>query len=224
MTNGKDPVIHRFEDFISSNGFPCVGAKSALVRQGLETRCYRSILRTSDDFELQRELTKFLSGIDVSSPVVRSFAAIFPDEIPSTEADFERALWDRLQSLHNLDVASGGAWADNVSEDPQSSHFSMSLGGHAFFVVGLHPAASRPARRFEYPVLVVNSHDQFVRLREDRRYEKLQSVIRERDKALAGSINPMLVDHGFGAAAAQYSGRKVSADWVCPFEKKELAS
>lgn len=100
----------------------------------------------------------------------------------------------------------------------------MSLGGHPFFVVGLHPAASRPARRFECPVLVFNSHDQFERLREDRRYEKLQSVIRERDKELSGSINPMLADHGFGAAAAQYSGRNVSEDWVCPFEKKELAS
>ncbi|MCZ4298540.1 guanitoxin biosynthesis heme-dependent pre-guanitoxin N-hydroxylase GntA [Henriciella marina] len=224
MTNGQDPVVERFEDFISSDNFPCVGAKSALVRQGLETRCYRSILRTSDDFELQRELTKFLSAIDVNSPVVQSFAAIFPDEIPPTETDFERALWDRLQSLHNLDVAAGRSWADNVSEDPQSSHFSMSLGGHPFFVVGLHPAASRPARRFEYPVLVFNSHDQFERLREDRRYDKLQSVIRERDKELSGSINPMLADHGFGAAAAQYSGREVKSDWVCPFEKKELAS
>ncbi|HIG24162.1 MAG TPA: YqcI/YcgG family protein [Henriciella marina] len=224
MTDGKNPIVSRFEDFISSDDFPCIGAKSALVREGLETRCYRSILRTSDDFELQRELTSFLRNIDVNSPIVRSFAAIFPDEAPSTEPEFERALWDRLQSLHNLDVASGGAWATNVSGDPQSSHFSMSLAGHAFFVVGLHPAASRPARRFEYPVLVFNSHDQFERLREDKRYAKMQEVIRQRDEALSGSINPMLADHGFGAAAAQYSGREVDSDWVCPFEKKELVT
>jgi FPC/CPF motif-containing protein YcgG len=48
-----------------------------------------------------------------------------------------------------------------VSADPNDPHFSLSFGGEAFFVVGLHPRASRPARRFERPAPIFNLRDQF---------------------------------------------------------------
>ena len=85
-------------------------------------------------------------------------------------------------------------------------------------MVGLHPAASRPARRFKRPVLVFNLHDQFERLRAEGRYERMRERIMERDKALAGSTNPMLARHGDASAARQFSGRAVEKDWRCPFE------
>ena len=105
-----------------------------------------------------------------------------------------------------------------VAEDPDNPHFSLSFGGEAFFVVGLHPQASRPARRFSSPVLVFNLHAQFERLRAEGRYEKLRAAILERDEALAGSVNPMLARHGEASEARQYSGRAVDADWRCPMK------
>ena len=60
-------------------------------------------------------------------------------------------------------------------------------------------------------------HDQFEKLREEGRYEKLREVIIERDVTLAGSINPMLARHGESSEARQYSGRPVDEDWHCPF-------
>ena len=95
----------------------------------------------------------------------------------------------------------------------------MSFAGEAFFVVGLHPQASRPARRFETPALVFNLHDQFQVLREQQRYEKLRSAILTRDEQLAGSVNPMLARHGELSEARQYSGRIVGTDWKCPFHR-----
>ena len=84
-------------------------------------------------------------------------------------------------------------------------------------MVGLHPNASRPARRFPRPTLVFNLHDQFERLRAEGRYEKMRDKIIERDVALAGEPNPMLARHGEASEARQYSGRAVDDAWACPF-------
>ena len=111
----------------------------------------------------------------------------------------------------------------DVCADPGNPHFSLSFGGEAFFVVGLHPQASRPARRFAHPALVFNLHDQFERLRRDGRYERMREAILTRDEELAGSINPMLSRHGEASEAAQYSGREVDPDWVAPFHDPRAA-
>ena len=150
----------------------------------------------------------------------RSFAVIFdgPDDLEETA--FEALLWERVQSLSDKDVWRGQSYDETVSADPNSPHFSLSFGGEAFFVVGLHPRSSRPARRFERPVMVFNLHDQFVTLREQGRYETMREKILVRDEALAGSRNPMLARHGESSEARQYSGRAVDADWKCPFSYK----
>ena len=61
-------------------------------------------------------------------------------------------------------------------------------------MVGLHPGASRPARRFDRPALVFNLHDQFEQLRANGMYDKMRSTILARDVKLAGDVNPMLAD------------------------------
>ena len=104
-----------------------------------------------------------------------------------------------------------------MSPDPDDSHFSLSFGGEAFFIVGLHPNASRPARRFPHPTLVFNLHDQFERLRAEGKYEGMREKILVRDEALAGTRNPMLARHGEASEARQYSGRAVGDGWRCPF-------
>jgi FPC/CPF motif-containing protein YcgG len=152
-----------------------------------------------------------------------SFAFIFAASRDPSEIAFERAMWRRLQSLANKDAWRGQAYDSRVSPDPNSPHFSLSFGGQAFFVVGLHPRASRPARRFHYPTLVFNAHDQFEQLRAAGKYDRMRSKILERDVALAGSENPMLAAHGETSEARQYSGREVDGDWRCPFRDPRAA-
>ena len=126
-------------------------------------------------------------------------------------------MWERIQSFADKDAWLGQPYDAAVSADPDDPHFSLSFGGEAFFVVGLHPHASRPARRFSRPALVFNLHGQFARLRAEGRYERMREIIIERDVALAGDSNPMLARHGEVSEAKQYSGRLVDADWHCPF-------
>jgi uncharacterized protein len=42
-------------------------------------------------------------------------------------------------------------------------------------------------------------------------------VIRAAERALQGTLNPMLAEFGRRSEAAQYSGRKVDPGWRCPF-------
>jgi hypothetical protein len=147
----------------------------------------------------------------------RSFAAVFEQPTDLDEPGFEAALWDRVQSLSDKDVWRGQTYDPRVSADPGNPHFSLSFGGEAFFIVGLHPNANRPARRFSRPALVFNLHDQFERLRKENKYEGMREKILSRDEDLAGSRNPMLARHGDASEARQYSGRIVTKEWRAPF-------
>src|SRR5690606_22289106 len=141
-------------------------------------------------------LARFARRIDAAADdaTVRSLVALFDGPADTDERRFEAMLWSQLQHLHDLDARRGTPWASDVSRDPDDPRFSLSLAGHPFFVIGLHPGASRLARRFEAPALVFNSHRQFDRLRADGRYAKMQAATRKRDTALQGSINPNLAD------------------------------
>ena len=130
-------------------------------------------------------------------------------------------MWSQLWRIHKLDVLAGNPPASDVSDDVDDRNFSLSMAGHPFFLIGLHPQASRLARRFSHPVLVFNSHRQFEKLRRDGRFEKMQAATRTRDIELQGSVNPNLADFGEASEARQYSGREVESDWRCPFDFKE---
>lgn len=203
---------------IAERTFPCVGAKSAAARDSLHLLVARDITSAWNDLEIVQSLVNWSRKYRHDPEGLRSFAVLFqgPDDLD--EKGFERAMWQRLQSIADKDAWLGQSFDERVSGNPDDPHFSLSFGGEAYFVVGLNPAASRPARRFETPALVFNLHDQFERLRDEGSYERMRERIMERDKALAGSVNPMLVRHGEGSAARQYSGREVGEGWRCPFE------
>ncbi len=150
--------------------------------------------------------------------IVHSYVAIFHGPLNMNELDFESSMWSQLWRIHNIDVLAGNLSADDVSSDTDSPLFSLSIAGHPFFLIGLHPQASRYARRFSHPTMVFNSHRQFERLKEDGRFEKMQAGTRSRDIELQGSINPNLADYGEASEAMQYSGREVEVDWHCPFD------
>lgn len=207
------------EAFIKDPAFPCVGAKSALRKGQLDTYVARSIDSAWNDVEIQDRLMQFAWRYREQPRLFTSFAVIFqgPDDVD--ELRFEQHLWDRVQSLTQKDSWRGQRPDPRVSADPDDPHFSLSFGGEAFFVVGLHPRASRPSRRFAHPTMVFNLHDQFEALREQHRYEKLRDSILERDLELTGSLNPMLARHGTISEARQYSGRKVPDGWTCPYQR-----
>ena len=214
-------AAENFRAWIKDDGFPCVGAKAALNRGTLTILHAADLTSAWDDLPIHRALTRFAAEYTSDPGLFRSFAVVFDGPGDLTEPAFEHALWDRVQSLSDKDAWLGHAPDRRVSTNPDDPHFSLSFGGEAFFVVGLHPNASRPARRFERPVLVFNLHDQFEELRRSGRYEPLRSAILSRDAALAGSINPMLARHGSSSEARQYSGRIVEEDWRCPFQRGE---
>lgn len=204
-------------EHVADREFPCVGAKSALARGTLNVLACSRIDSAWDDLRIHDALIAFAADYRREPGLFRSLAVVFdgPDDLDETR--FEAALWQRLQSLSDKDVWRGQDYDPRVSADPDSPHFSLSFGGEAYFVVGLHPHSSRPARRFARPTLVFNLHDQFEQLRADGRYEPMREKIMLRDEAIAGSRNPMLARHGDTSEARQYSGRAVDGSWRCPF-------
>lgn len=202
---------------VADAAFPCVGAKAALARGTLSVLACSRIDSAWDDVRIHDVVSTFAADYAADPTLFRSLAIVFDGPLDLDEAAFEAALWERVQSLSDKDVWRGHPYDDSVSSDPDDPHFSLSFGGQAFFVVGLHPNASRPARRFERPTLVFNLHDQFEQLRAQNRYETMREKIMVRDEAIAGSRNPMLARHGEASEARQYSGRSVGADWRCPF-------
>ncbi len=221
--SASHPLIDAFHAFIADTGFPCVGAKSALSRGQMRVLVARDLTSAWNDLPIHAELHAFAQRYKADPRLFQSVAIIFEGPDNLDEAAFERHLWARVQSLTDKDVWHGSEVDPRVDVDPDSPHFSLSFGGEAFFVVGLHPNASRAARRFRKPVMVFNLHDQFERLRRDGLYEKLRGAILQRDEALDGSINPMLARHGELSEARQYSGRAVNDDWRCPLSRAPLA-
>lgn len=202
---------------VADASFPCVGAKAAMARGTLNVLACSRIDSAWDDLRIHDGLVRFAEAYRADPGLFRSFAVVFDGPDGLDETAFERALWSRVQSLSDKDVWRGQDYDARVSHDPEDPHFSLSFGGEAFFIVGLHPNASRPARRFARPTLVFNLHDQFEKLRADGRYEPMREKIMVRDEAVAGSRNPMLSRHGETSEARQYSGREVNPEWRCPF-------
>ena len=215
--NRDHPLAETFTQFINHRDFPCVGAKAALKRDGMRFVVARDFRSAWDDLRILPGLIDLARGYRAEPTLFQSLVVLFEEGAPADEQQYESQLWKRLQSLTDKDEWLGQPFDHRVSHDPEDPHFAMSFGGEAFFVVGLHPRASRPARSFDVPAMVFNLHDQFEMLRAEGRYDKLRSSILERDLAIAGSANPMLAQHGTLSAARQYSGRAVEDGWQCPF-------
>lgn len=216
MTRDAAPsAASQFEQWIDDAQFPCVGAKSARSQDGLRYLVAGDLRADDRDRQIVHCLQQFAAGHGEDALFV-SQLVFFPDTPMLDENQFEQALWQRLQALHEID-AIDYHWDASVSDDPGSPRFSLSIGGRGYYVIGLHPGASRAARRAHCAALVFNLHSQFEQLRADGRYQKLQAAIGERDVVYSGSRNPMLAGHGMASEARQYSGRQVDSQWRCPF-------
>ncbi len=205
----------QISSFIAATVFPCVGAKSALNKHRMRFGHYEALGGGAAIERQVDDLLAFSNEFPDPGLVPVSFVATYRKP-EADEAQFEVAMWRHIQLMHGVDRRRF-AWNPLVSADPDHNDFSLSIGGRAFFVVGMHPNASRLARRAPMPCLVFNFHDQFVNLKESGKYFNLQTAIRTRDTALQGSVNPVLARFGDASEARQYSGRAVEENWRCPF-------
>jgi FPC/CPF motif-containing protein YcgG len=209
-------AVHvEFAAFVADSAFPCLGAKAALNAGSYELHAYEELGSAKSSAQLHSNVLAFTRSDLVRAQEYASFIAVFRSPVSLGETEFEQLLWSQLQRLHALDDQ---PWDPLVDSDPASPRFSFSLGGQALYVVGLHGGSSRLARRFPWPALVFNPHEQFEKLRSDGKWKRMQNTIRRRDVALQGSVNPMLDDFGETSEARQYSGRAVQEDWKPPFE------
>ncbi len=212
-------VHDSFRALVLNPRFACVAAKGAFRRGTYRMGVYGEMDTPEATAGLARDLFAFTQeqdAMDAQGDGFSTFVASFQGPCVFDEEIFERLLWVQLQRLHDEDAARH-PWDSTVSADPEDKDFSFSFAGRAFYVIGLHPAASRWSRRFAWPTLVFNAHRQFEQLREDGRYGPIQTAIRARDTALQGEMNPMMSDFGSQSEARQYSGRAVGDDWRCPF-------
>lgn len=202
---------------IADKLFPCVAAKAALTKEQLHVFSAGHMACPKDDKAILEFIYTFIKDYRKSDKLFHSAVIIFPEtaEIYS-EAMFEKLFWNRLQALADLD-AEKYDYDSRVDPEPESENFSFSLGGEAFFIIGLHPASSREARQFAQPAIVFNPHAQFEQLRENGQYQKMKNIVRKKDVEYSGSVNPMLQDFGEASEVYQYTGRQYDNSWKCPF-------
>lgn len=220
MLNKKPPGSSKkeYDDFILKNDHPCLMAQTVFSMDQVDFHEYKILGSKETAVVMLRDLKMYIEKYDFESNDFLTFLAVFKGQKNYSEEEFEKLLWQQLQYLHEEDDS---IWDDTVKPDPEDPDFSFSLGGKAFYIVGMHPNSSRKARQAPYPTLAFNLHWQFEKLREMNIYQTLRNKIRERDMNLQGDINPMLEDFGKRSEARQYSGRKVGDEWNCPFLHKK---
>lgn len=205
----------RWEEFIVENDHPCLMAQAVIKSSNVVIKEYEAMGSAGNSRRILQDITAFLASYNFQSEEFHSFIAVFDNHKAYSEPEFEELLWEELQSLHLADHQN--EWDPAVSANPDDASFSFSVGGKAFYIVGMHPNSSRMARRFTQPALVFNLHLQFERLRAKGIYTDMRIKIQERDRQLQGTVNPMLNDYGAASEARQYSGRAVPPAWKCPF-------
>jgi FPC/CPF motif-containing protein YcgG len=209
-------IAEEYFSFIDDKAFPCVAAKAAYSRNQIRVFVCDHIACPKDDYGIIQFLYGFIEEYRALSKLYSSAVVIFKGPSECSEEQFDALMWQRLQSISDSD-ATHHSWDQRVHSDPSHADFSFSIKEEGFYIIGLHPGSSRKARRFKYPALVFNPHDQFEKLRAIDRYSTMKDTVRKRDKALSGSVNPMLADFGESSEAFQYSGRAYDKEWKCPF-------
>ncbi len=210
-----DKQIHQeFKKFVIDDNHPCLMAQTVFSMNQVDFHVYEDFGSKHTARNILKDLKKYIANYDFESNDFFTFIAAFKGRKDFSEEQFEQILWKQLQFLHEVDDAN---WDPVVNSNPDHKDFSFSLGGKAFYMVGLHPNSSRKARQTPYPAIAFNLHWQFEKLREMGSYTTVRDKIRERDISLQGNINPMLEDFGKNSESKQYSGRKVGEEWKCPF-------
>ncbi|CAN5454782.1 guanitoxin biosynthesis heme-dependent pre-guanitoxin N-hydroxylase GntA [soil metagenome] len=210
-------VIEDFKAFLSNKEFPCVAAKAALNKDQIRFFVAEHMACPKDDRAIFSFLSGFADDFRHMDSQFNSAVVLFKEPGNLSEEMFDSLLWKRLQSFSDTD-SKINSYDKRVSSDPASPGFSFSINEEAFFVIGLNPQSSRLARSLKYPALVFNPHAQFEQMRLSGNYEKMKKIVRKRDLAYSGSVNPMLRNFGELSEVYQYSGKEYEPGWNCPLK------
>ncbi|ASD63499.1 guanitoxin biosynthesis heme-dependent pre-guanitoxin N-hydroxylase GntA [Bdellovibrio bacteriovorus] len=206
------------KSLINQRHYPCVAAIQALHHRDYTFDVYEDFGTGDSRHRLALNLIRFKHEQRQSQVPYLSYFAIYPNDRANTEEEFERKMWRELSALWE-DETIAGSWDPQFSDNPEEQNFCFSLDGSAYFVVGLHPAASRISRRLPYNVLVFNLYSQFTELMKKGTYDAMVKVNRDRDRRFQGSVNPMAETYNESWESIQFSGRNNPPDWKCPFTK-----
>ncbi len=201
--------------FIGRKDYPYVPAQQAFLKGEYLVGIYNDF--GSGSSLTLNDLLYFREKQKQSTSLFMSFFAVYLSPSPPDETVFEERMWQELSNLSDKDDA---PWDPTFSSDPDDKRFCFSLGGDAFFTVGMHPASSRKARRFSYPAIVFNLFDQFEELDRRGRYDRTVAVNRKRDVQFQGSLNPMVEKYADVWESIQFSGKENPPDWKCPFNSR----
>ena len=210
-------VNHELQALIGDTLYPCNAARGVLARSNIELCVVDRMTSREAAATVQARLEGF-SKQPPSQELV-SFIVTFSDQPIYCEGHYDALFWSFLQQLHDVD-ATLHPWDEQVSRDPNDPEFSFSVGGEAYYLIGLHPHSSRKARRFLVPAIVFNLHRQFEALRRGGKYTRLRDTIRSNDVRYSGSVNPMLQDFGAASETVQYSGQQHEEGWRCPLQTR----
>ncbi|WP_341273634.1 guanitoxin biosynthesis heme-dependent pre-guanitoxin N-hydroxylase GntA [Micromonospora kangleipakensis] len=213
-------LLHdKFRAAVLSSAYPCLMGASVMRADNYAFAVYDELGAKESARCLTRDLEWFVQSYAIRRTPQEPFAtfiSMYEHPMVDDEGDFERLLWRHLSFVHEEDTRKW-PWDPAVSMDPDDPRFSFSVSGQAFFVVGMHPKASRIARTAPVLTLVFNLHAQFDALRQRGQMDRVSRTIRAKDGRLQGRPNPMLMQFGEASEARQYAGREVEADWQCPF-------
>ena len=205
---------------IRGDMFACVGGKAVVGQNRYRMNVYSDVKNEKDIEKLYKDLCEFADEVPVDSDnYLASYIAVFKDIHVNDEDEFNGLLWELLQSLNEIDTV---PWNKDVSSDICDTNFSYSLGGTAFFVIGMHPKASRISRRFPYVTIVFNKRESFNILRQKGLFEKFQEATRKNDIRIQGTINKNLANFGDSSEALQYSGMENPSFEKIKFKAKEV--
>lgn len=203
--------------FIKTGTHPCLGARSVMNNNTYSFEIFNKLGDENSANKTCESVYNYLQERpDNSYPKLYSFFAIYEMSSFESELEFEKKLWEHLNFMHKYDKKKYD-WDSMMSSDPNDVNFGFSIGGKAFYIVGMHPNSNRNSRSFPMVMLVFNLHEQFELLKEKGSYYRLRESIRNRDKNINGSINPMMITDDTESEVKQYSGRQVGKDWKCPF-------
>lgn len=196
--------------------YPCTAAIQSSTRGEYVVGVYEDFGSARFWREIREDLRAFLEEQKRTDSTFLTYWAVFQGRSEFTEEDFETRLWKELSHLSSIEQRSTD-WPTLESADPQTPGFCLSIEGHEFFVVGLHPGSSRTARRFSQPALVFNAIAQFENLERSGEYEQMKETIRKRDMRFQGSVNPLVLKYGDQWESIQFSGKDNPPNWRCPF-------
>ncbi|MEU7145748.1 guanitoxin biosynthesis heme-dependent pre-guanitoxin N-hydroxylase GntA [Nocardia sp. NPDC046473] len=215
----KTQARAELEEFIQSKPFSCLGARAALKRDTITHGHYQLLGDEESAKEHHQDLAEYARSLPgtLSDKSFRTFVATFDAPGLLAELEFEQLLWQHLQLVHDID-SKENAPDTRFASDPGQSTFGFQTAGHAFFVVGLHPGASRASRRFTRIAAAFNSNVQFVLMGDS--FTRMQEKIRGREVTNNGSVNPSFTTYEYTQPARHFSGRFTEDDWKCPFQSR----